>query len=243
MYKGVPPYDMIGYNDTMQIPHAFDGAREQLWSFGPLGFQTWNSIRALDFLQSLADVDPERLIVTGESGGGTQTFLLSAVDDRPKWSAPVNMISLIMQGGSPCENAPGLRVGTNNVEIAALTAPKPMLMVSATGDWTKNTPKEEFPAMKAIYELYDRSAYVETILIDAPHNYNRSSREAVYRFIFLCSGVECREQRKRSMTIVLVVSQTALMPVCGLLRHLRVSSIWQRHRHLGVFSMAAQGRR
>ncbi len=136
-YLPVPPYDMIGYNDTMQIPHAFDGPREQLWSFGPLGFQTWNSIRALDFLQSLADVDPERLIVTGESGGGTQTFLLSAVDDRPKWSAPVNMISLIMQGGSPCENAPGLRVGTNNVEISALTAPKPMLMVSATGDWTK----------------------------------------------------------------------------------------------------------
>jgi dienelactone hydrolase len=176
-------YDMIGYNDTMQIPHAFGGAREQLWSFGPLGLQTWNSIRALDFLQSLPDVDAERIVVTGESGGGTQTFLLCAVDDRPKWSAPVNMISLIMQGGSPCENAPGLRVGTNNVEIAALMAPKPMLMVSATGDWTRNTPKEEFPGMKAFYELYGKADDVETILIDAPHNYNKASREAVYRFM------------------------------------------------------------
>lgn len=176
-------YDMIGYNDTMQIPHAFGGPREQLWSFGPLGLQTWNSIRALDFLESLPDVDPERLIVTGESGGGTQTFMLCAVDDRPKWSAPVNMISLIMQGGSPCENAPSLRVGTNNVEIAALMAPRPMLMVSATGDWTKNTPKEEFPAMKAIYDLYGQGDKVETTLIDAPHNYNRASREAVYGFM------------------------------------------------------------
>jgi dienelactone hydrolase len=176
-------YDMIGYADTAQIPHAFGGPRENLWSFGPLGLQTWNSIRALDFLQSLPDVDPERLDVTGESGGGTQTFLLCAVDDRPKWSAPVNMISLIMQGGSPCENAPGLRVGTNNVEIAALMAPKPMLMVSATGDWTRNTPKEEFPAMKAIYDLYGKGDQVETILIDAPHNYNRASREAVYKFM------------------------------------------------------------
>jgi hypothetical protein len=108
--------------------------------------------------------------------------MLTAVDDRPKWSAPVNMISLSMQGGSPCENAPGLRVGTNNVEIAALTAPRPMLMVSATGDWTKNTPKEEYPGVKAFYDLYDKGADLETILIDAPHNYNRESREAVYRF-------------------------------------------------------------
>jgi dienelactone hydrolase len=176
-------YDMIGYNDTAQIPHAFGGPREQLWSFGPLGLQTWNSIRALDFLQSLPEVDPERIVVTGESGGGTQTFMLCAVDDRPKWSSPVNMISLIMQGGSPCENAPSLRVGTNNVEIAALMAPKPMLMVSATGDWTKNTPKEEYPAMKAIYDLYGKGDQVETILIDAPHNYNRESREAVYKFM------------------------------------------------------------
>ena len=176
-------YDMIGYNDTMQIPHAFGGPREQLWGFTPLGLQTWNSIRALDFLQTLPDVDPEKIVVTGESGGGTQTFLLCAVDDRPKWSAPVNMISLIMQGGSPCENAPGLRVDANNVEIASLMAPKPMLMVSATGDWTRNTPKEEFPAIKAIYDLYGKGSEVETIQIDAPHNYNKASREAVYRFM------------------------------------------------------------
>ena len=175
-------YDMVGYTDTAQIPHVFGGPREQLWNFGPLQLQTWNSVRALDFLQGLPDVDAERIAVTGESGGGTQTFLLCAVDDRPKWSAPVNMISLIMQGGSPCENAPGLRVGTNNVEIAALMAPKPMMMVSATGDWTKNTAREEFPAMKAIYDLYFNGEMVETTLIDAPHNYNRESREAVYRF-------------------------------------------------------------
>ena len=92
------------------------------------------------------------------------------------------MISLIMQGGSPCENAPSLRVGTNNVEIAALMAPKPMLMVAATGDWTRNTPREEYPAMKKIYDLYDAGSQVETVQIDAPHNYNKASREQVYQF-------------------------------------------------------------
>ncbi|MEX2263803.1 MAG: hypothetical protein WD696_17750 [Bryobacteraceae bacterium] len=175
-------YDMVGYNDTVQTPHAFGGPREQLWSFGPLGLQLWNSIRAVDFLESLPEVDAKRIGATGASGGGTQTFLLTAVDDRVAFSAPVNMISAIMQGGSPCENAPNLRVRAFNVEIGAMMAPRPMLMVSATGDWTRNTPREEFPAIRSIYALYDRAAYVEEKQIDAPHNYNQASREAVYGF-------------------------------------------------------------
>lgn len=175
-------YDMLGYNDTVQTPHTFGGQAEQLWSFGPLGLQLWNSIRVVDFLQSLEYVDPERIAATGASGGGTQTFLLAAVDDRMKWSAPVNMVSAIMQGGCGCENAPNLRVGAFNVEIAAMMAPRPMLLVSATGDWTRNVPSEEFPAIRRIYDLYGRAGDVEVVQIDAPHNYNQASREAVYRF-------------------------------------------------------------
>lgn len=175
-------YDMVGYNDSKQTPHAFGDAKEQLWNWGPLGLQLWNSIRAVDFLQSLPDVDPARIGATGASGGATQTFLLTAVDDRIRWSAPVNMISGIMQGGSPCENAPGLRVGTFNVEIGAMMAPRPMLMVAATGDWTKNTPRQEYPAVKNIYSLYGKESELESVQIDAPHNYNRASREAVYDF-------------------------------------------------------------
>ncbi|HEU0119682.1 MAG TPA: hypothetical protein VFQ91_04095 [Bryobacteraceae bacterium] len=175
-------YDMVGYNDTMQTPHAFGSPAEQLWNWGPMGLQLWNSIRAVDFLQSLPDVDPARIGATGASGGATQVFLLAAVDDRIRWSAPVNMISGIMQGGSPCENGPGLRVDTFNVEIAATMAPRPMLMVAATGDWTRNTPLQEFPAMKRLYGLYDGESLVESIQINAPHNYNRASRESVYDF-------------------------------------------------------------
>src|SRR5262249_54654669 len=135
-----------------------------------------------DLLESLPEVDAAKIGATGASGGGTQTFLLSAVDDRIKMSAPVNMISSIMQGGAMCENAPGLRLGTNNMEIGAMMAPRPMLMVSATGDWTRNTPSVEYPAVRSIYELYDRAADLETIQIDAVHNYNQPSREAVYQF-------------------------------------------------------------
>jgi dienelactone hydrolase len=175
-------YDMVGYNDTIQTPHSFAGKQEQLWNFGPLGLQLWNSLRVVDWMTTLDDVDASRIGATGASGGGTQTFLLAAVDERIRFAAPVNMISGIMQGGSPCENTPGLRVGAFNVEFGAMMAPRPMLMVSATGDWTKNTLEEEYPAVKGIYSLYGKPDQVEAVRIDAPHNYNQASREAVYRF-------------------------------------------------------------
>ncbi len=175
-------YDMVGYTDTIQLPHHFGSAEQRLWSFGPLGLQLWNSIRALDFLASLDGVDPARLGIAGASGGGTQTFLLAAIDDRIQFSSPVNMVSAIMQGGDLCENAPGLRINTSNVEIAALFAPRPMLLVSATGDWTHNVPHDEFPAIQKIYELYGKANQVDVVQIDEVHNFNRLSREAVYRF-------------------------------------------------------------
>jgi hypothetical protein len=93
------------------------------------------------------------------------------------------MISAHYQGADPCEEAPNLRLDTNNVEIAALMAPRPMLMVSCTGDWTKNTPSEEFPAVQRVYSLYDRLANVENAHFEADHNYNAATREAVYSFL------------------------------------------------------------
>ncbi len=187
-------YDMVGYNDSFQVPHYYqhdeqgpweltrEGQRLWLWGVSQLGLQLWNSIRALDFLASLPDVDPERLAATGASGGGTQTFLLTAVDERVKACAPVNMISHFMQGGCICENAPNLRIDTDNMEIGALAAPRPMQMISAAGDWTRDSERIEYPAIAAIYELLgarDRLFHNQFIY---DHNYNRPSREAVYRF-------------------------------------------------------------
>ena len=176
-------YDMVGYNDTIQTPHDFgDKPVEELWGFGPFGLQLWNSIRAIDFIEKLPGVNPNMIGATGASGGGTQTYNVAAVDDRIKFSAPANMVSLIMQGGGLCENAPGLRLDTNNVEVAAMMAPRPMIMSASTGDWTRNMRTEEYPAVRAIYDLYDKGGEVEMFFQDAPHNYNRSNREAMYAF-------------------------------------------------------------
>ena len=177
-------YDMIGQNDSNQIPHHWGDDRYDLWSIGPMGIQLWNSIRAVDFLTSLSDVDPNRIGVTGASGGGTQTFFLMAVDDRVKAAAPVNMISATSQGGV-CENAANLRAGWtdfSNMVVGALMAPRPLLLVSASGDWTTATPKEVFPAIQSIYRLLGAETGVENVHLDYPHNYNKDSREAVYKF-------------------------------------------------------------
>jgi hypothetical protein len=145
-----------------------------------MGLQLINSSRALDFLQTLPDVDGDRIGCTGASGGGTQTFMLTAVDDRVKVAAPVNMISAHMQGGCNCENQAGLRVEVDNIDIARMMAPRPMIMVSATGDWTVNTPELEYPAVREVYRLFDAEDRIAGAQVDAGHNYNRQSREHVY---------------------------------------------------------------
>ncbi len=174
-------YDMVGRCDSgEQIDHAYGGEREELWGLSLMALQLWNGIRAVDFLETLPDVDTDRIGCTGASGGGTQTFMLTAVDDRIKVAAPVNMISAHMQGGCLCENAPILRLDISNIEIGALMAPKPLLLVSATGDWTKNTPTVEYPAIRSIYAHFGAEDKIHQVQIDAEHNYNKDSREAVY---------------------------------------------------------------
>jgi dienelactone hydrolase len=178
-------YDMVGQNDTDQIPHHWSEARHDLWNIGPMGIQLWNSIRATDFVSSLPDVDPTRIVATGASGGGTQTFFLMAVDDRIKAAAPVNMISATAQGGV-CENAANLRAGWpdfSNMVVGALMAPRPLILISNGGDWTVETPKEVFPAIQSIYRLFGAEKNVTNVHFpQLIHNYNKESREAVYQF-------------------------------------------------------------
>ena len=186
-------WDMVGYNDTQFAHpagkpgynthrHFANHLTNQLWSISQMGLQTWNSIRALDFLLSLPDVDPKRIACTGESGGGTQTFMLGAVDDRLAAQAPVVMVSHSMQGGCSCENAPGLRVEYSNMEIAAEPAPRPQLFVAATGDWTRTTLEIEGPSVEKVYKLFNAADRFRYVRFNFNHNYNRTSREAVYTF-------------------------------------------------------------
>lgn len=170
--------DMVGYNDNGPIGHGFQG--DALWGLSLGGLQLWNCIRSLDLLASLENVDPQRIGVTGASGGGTQTFMVSAIDERVKVAAPVCMISAHFQGGCLCENVPLMRVRMNNMEIGAAMAPRPLVLVSATGDWTKNTPEVESPAIRRVYELMGATKKLREKQFDLGHNYDKVSRQVVY---------------------------------------------------------------
>lgn len=195
-------WDMLSDSDSIQLPrevvHTFAKQRPEMnttenWGlYSPqaeahaqniMGLQTWNSIRSLDFLLSLPEVDPTRTAVTGASGGGTQTMLLAAVDDRIQLSFPVVMVSTSMQGGCTCENASLLRVNTGNVEFAALFAPKPQGMNSAD-DWTKEMATKGFPELQKLYALYGAK---DKVFLQRgehfPHNYNAVTRSAFYTFL------------------------------------------------------------
>lgn len=175
--------DMFGYGDSMQLVGQ-DAHRNAF----TLTLQTWNSMRALDFLLSLEGVDPKRVGVSGESGGGTQTFLLAALDPRVTLSAPVVMVSSYFFGGCHCESGLPIHRSTdhfvNNAMIAALFAPKPLLVVSDGKDWTQHVPQIEFPFLQKIYGYYGADAQVANVhLADEGHDYGPSKRAALYRFV------------------------------------------------------------
>jgi hypothetical protein len=177
-------YDMVGNADSQQIEHrkGFTDTEAELRLQSFMGLQAWNSIRALDFLSSLPDVDPKRIGVTGASGGGTQTFILCAIDDRPAAAFPAVMVSTAMQGGCVCENCSYLRQDTGNIELAALFAPKPLGM-SGAHDWTIDIETKGLPELKALYKLYGAEDRVMAKCFPQfEHNYNQVSRELMYNW-------------------------------------------------------------
>ena len=194
-------FDMLGYADSQQISfdlaHRFAKQRADFegsksWGLysaqaesrlqSIMGVQTWNAVRCLDFLQQLPDVDPTRLGVTGGSGGGTQTILLCAIDPRPIVAFPNGMVSTSMQGGCTCENCSLLRIGSGNVELAALFAPKPQAMTAAN-DWTKEMMTKGYPQLQQLYGMIGSKddVYCREML-HFPHNYNYVSRMTMYHW-------------------------------------------------------------
>lgn len=148
--------------------------------------QILNGIRILDWLLSLKNADPNRVAITGASGGGSQTMLMTALDERIKLSIPVAMLSSYHSGGCPCESGMGVHLcegGTNNAEIAAMAAPRPQLVISDGKDWTQQVPTVEFPFVQKIYQFYPQAVVENVHLANEGHDYGSNKRKAMYQFL------------------------------------------------------------
>ncbi|MBI3923487.1 MAG: acetylxylan esterase [Armatimonadetes bacterium] len=154
----------------------------------PIGQMTWNNLRALDYLESLPFVDSSRIGCTGASGGGQQTMYLAAVDERIKVPVPVVMISYFRRilfstedAHCFCNHVPGIAAATDETEMVAMFAPRPTRFICATGDWTKQFPKEEFPEIRHIFDMV--AGDVDCVQFNKNHNYDQDSREQMYAWM------------------------------------------------------------
>ncbi|HUX99329.1 MAG TPA: acetylxylan esterase [Candidatus Deferrimicrobium sp.] len=181
-------YDMVGRGENNQTSHNISYA---------LTLQLLDSVRVLDLMTSLPGVNPNKIACTGESGGGTQTIMLTAVDERVKVAVPVVMVSSGFSGGCHCEDGLPIHHGydysTNNAEIAALNAPKPLLLISDGHDWTMVNPYREYPFIQRIYRFYGAENNVSNVHFTwGVHDYNADKRQEAYKFIAHHLGLDIK---------------------------------------------------
>jgi len=175
-------YDLFAWGESMLQFKPEDHRRALAQTI-----QALNSIRILDWMLSFKNADPNRVAITGGSGGGSQTMLVTAIDDRVKLSVPVVMLSSYHSGGCPCESGMGVHLcggGTNNVEIASMAAPRPQLVISDGKDWTQQVPQVEFPYVQKVYGFYGQQDQTANAHFPMEgHDYGISKRLAMYNFI------------------------------------------------------------
>lgn len=173
-------FDLYGYGQSATEVGDHRTARAHI-------FQAACGLKLLDYmLSNRKDIDPKRVAANGGSGGGTHTVLLALLDNRITASAPVVHVASHFDGGCPCESGMPVQLaagGTCEAELAAIIAPRPLLLVSDGGDWTSSNPELEYPFIQRIFGFYDAKDQVRNIhLPDERHDFGPNKRQAVYDF-------------------------------------------------------------
>lgn len=175
-------YDLFAWGESL-LQFQSEDHRKSL----SITVQTLGAIRLLDYVSSLKNIDSTRIGISGGSGGGSHTVLMAAMDPRIKLSAPVVSVSSYFYGGCPCESGRGIHEcggGTDNVELAAMAAPHPQLLISDGSDWTAHMPEHDFPYLQKIYGYYSRKDRVSNVhLPEDRHDFGPTKRWPLYRFV------------------------------------------------------------
>ncbi len=175
-------YDLFAWGESM-LQFKYEDHRRSL----SMTIQALGSIRILDYLLAQKDADTNRVAITGGSGAGSHSVLMTALDDRIKVSAPVAAISSYFYGGCPCESGMdihGCGGRTDNVEIAAMAAPRPQLLISDGGDWTDRMPEHDFPYLQKMYSWYGKKDDVQNVhLPNDKHDFGITKRIPLYEFM------------------------------------------------------------
>jgi len=193
-------YDLFGWGESaLQVGSAAHR------SSAAHVIQALNGITILDYMLTRIDTDKERIGANGGSGGGSQVVLLSVLDDRYTAAAPVVSLASHFDGGCPCES--GLPVslscgGTNNAELMAMFAPRPLLVVSDGKDWTASVPTLEYPYLKNMYTYYDAAENLQHVhLPEEGHDFGINKRNAVYNFFATVFSLDKSMQDESKITI------------------------------------------
>ncbi|UKT65423.1 acetylxylan esterase [Pedobacter mucosus] len=189
-------YDLFAWGESM-LQFKYEDHRKSLAQT----VQTLGGIRILDYFTSLKNVDTNRVGISGGSGAGSHSILMTAMDARIKLSAPVVAMSSYFYGGCPCESGMPIHQcagGTDNVELAAMAAPMPQLIVSDGSDWTAHTPEHDFPYLQKMYGYYGVTNKVENVhLPDEKHDFGVNKRIALYDFLikyFKLNGASVKDK-------------------------------------------------
>jgi dienelactone hydrolase len=171
--------------------------REERWwwlsrGYTPAGVECWNGVRGIDYLLSRLDVDPERIGVTGISGGGAATFWIAAADERVSVAVPVSGLADLMSyvpnrvvnGHCDCMflyntfQWPWTR-------IAALIAPRPLLFVNSDRDpiFPMDANERIINRLERLYSLFGAGDLVDSVVSIGGHAYRQDIRQASFRFL------------------------------------------------------------
>jgi hypothetical protein len=193
-------YDLFGWGES-ELQVTYTAHRTTVAQI----VQLMNGLTILDYLLTRPDVDASKVGANGGSGGGAQVVQLTMLDDRFAAACPTVSLASHFDGGCPCESGMPVSLacgGTNNAELMATFAPKPLCLVSDGKDWTASVPELEYPYLQRIYGFYNANDKVSDVhLPDEGHDFGINKRTAVYNFFIRVFGLNAQLLDESKVTV------------------------------------------